>query len=105
MKKKVKTSLLDICYEENGNATSPAIILLHGFPDDAKTWDGVSNALAVEGYRTLAPYRRGYGATTFHSETTIRSAQYAALVSDLAEFADALHLDNFLLVGHDWGAT
>jgi pimeloyl-ACP methyl ester carboxylesterase len=105
MRKQVKTSLLDISYEENGSENSPPIILLHGFPDDAKTWNSVSNSLVKDGYRTLAPYQRGYGDTAFRSETTIRSAQYSALVNDLVEFTDALRLDKFLLVGHDWGST
>jgi pimeloyl-ACP methyl ester carboxylesterase len=105
MRKQIKTSLLDISYEENGNEHSPAIVLLHGFPDDARTWKSVSETLVKEGHRTVAPYQRGYGDTMFRSEKTIRSAQYAALVSDMIEFTDALHLDQFVLVGHDWGST
>jgi len=40
----VKTVLVDtleIGYEESGPANSNPVILLHGFPDDARAWDGV----------------------------------------------------------------
>ena len=41
------------------------VILLHGFPDDPRTWDGVVAPLAGAGYRTIVPYLRGYGPTRF----------------------------------------
>jgi pimeloyl-ACP methyl ester carboxylesterase len=34
----------------------------------------------------------------------MRSGQLAALAQDVLDFADALSLDRFALVGHDWGA-
>jgi pimeloyl-ACP methyl ester carboxylesterase len=105
MKKEVKTSLLNISYEEKGNENSPVIVFVHGFPDDAQTWNVVTSDFIKDGYRTLSPYLRGYGSTRFHSEITMRSAQYMALVTDLADFVNALRLEQFLLVGHDWGST
>jgi pimeloyl-ACP methyl ester carboxylesterase len=92
MKKEVKTSLLNISYEEKGNENSPVIVFVHGFPDDAQTWNVVTSDFIKDGYRTLSPYLRGYGSTRFHSEITMRSAQYMALVTDLADFVNALHL-------------
>lgn len=100
----VRTSKLEVAYEERGEADSPPIVLLHGFPDDAKTWDKVVRPLANAGYRTIAPYLRGYGGTRFLDDATPRSGQLAALGQDLVEFVDALSLDRFTLVGHDWGA-
>ena len=37
----VQTPVLDIGYEESGNATGFPVVLLHGFPDDARAWDEV----------------------------------------------------------------
>jgi pimeloyl-ACP methyl ester carboxylesterase len=65
MTKNIRTSLLEIAYEERGEKQSPSVILLHGFPDDARTWDKIADALASAGVHTLAPYLRGYGATRF----------------------------------------
>ncbi len=100
----VRTPHLEIAYEERGEAGTLPVVLLHGFPDDARTWDAVAGALAGEGYRTLAPYLRGFGATRFLDERAPRSGQLAALGQDVVEFVDALGLDRFTLVGHDWGA-
>ncbi len=105
MQKHLETSLLNIAYEEDGDENAPVIILLHGFPYDAKSWHVVSKALVEKGYRTLAPYHRGYGKTSFLSDNTMRSGQYTALVSDIIEFSDALQLKDFIIIGHDWGAT
>lgn len=104
MLKTIKTPVLEIAYEEKGTADGTPVILLHGFPDDIRAWDVVAEALSQEGFRTLAPYLRGYGPTRFLSADTPRSGQQAALGQDVVEFADALGLKQFLLAGFDWGA-
>ena len=100
----VKTALLDIAYRESGNRAAPAVVLLHGFPDDALCWNRITPVLISAGFRVLAPYLRGFGATRFLRDDTQRSGQIAALGQDLIEFADALDLQRYILVGHDWGA-
>ena len=37
----VQTDVLDIGYEEHGNPNGTAIVLLHGFPFDVRSFDGV----------------------------------------------------------------
>jgi pimeloyl-ACP methyl ester carboxylesterase len=103
--KSVQTSVLDTAYEIQGSADGEPVILLHGFPDDAHAWDDVARALAAKGYRTYAPYLRGYGPTRFLQAETPRSGQNGAIARDTIEFADALGLERFILVGHDWGAN
>lgn len=103
-RKSVRTSRLEVAYEARGEVGAPPIVLLHGFPDDARTWDRVSDTLVEAGYRTLAPYLRGFGETRFLDEGTPRSGQLGALGQDVIEFVDALGLGSFTLVGHDWGA-
>lgn len=102
--KSVQTSYLEIAYEERGDPHAPPIILVHGFPDDVRTWDGVVDALVNAGYRTLAPYLRGFGMTRFLDKNMQRSGQLAALGHDIIEFVDSMNIDRFILVGHDWGA-
>jgi pimeloyl-ACP methyl ester carboxylesterase len=99
--KSVRTSTLEIGYEESGSGFP--IILLHGFPDDAHAYDQVGPALARGGYRALAPYLRGYGPTRFLDQKTPRMAEQAAIGQDVLDFADALKLDRFALAGYDWG--
>ena len=57
----VKTDALDIGYEEHGNPAGTAIILLHGFPYDVRSFDGVVAPLVAAGHRVLVPWLRGYG--------------------------------------------
>ena len=102
--KSITTPALEIGYLESGDEAAPPVILVHGFPDDAKTWDRVVPILNDAGLRTLCPYVRGYGPTRFLNPETPRSAQYTALAADITAFADALELERFALVGHDWGA-
>ncbi|HEY5302409.1 MAG TPA: alpha/beta hydrolase [Acetobacteraceae bacterium] len=86
----------------HGPPDGPPVILLHGFPDDPRTWDGVV-ALADPSWRLLVPWLRGYGATRFLRADTPRSGQQAALGADLLGFMDALGLKQATLVGYDWG--
>jgi len=103
MTKRVRTSCLEVAYEDRGSPQSEPVILVHGFPDDVRTWDGVVGPLGDAGYRTLTPYLRGFGPTRFLEKTASRSGQLAALGQDLIEFADAVGIERFTLVGHDWG--
>jgi pimeloyl-ACP methyl ester carboxylesterase len=93
---------LTVAYEETGPRTGLPVILLHGFPDSARTWDRVAPPLAAAGMRVFVPDLRGYGATRIH-DPVFGGAQQAALARDVVEFADALNLREFGLIGHDWG--
>jgi pimeloyl-ACP methyl ester carboxylesterase len=100
----IDTPSLSVCCEISGPETGPPVVLLHGWPDCVRTWDGVLAALHASGRRTIVPYLRGCGPTRFRSRDTPRSGQLAALGVDLLELADALGLQRFAVVGHDWGA-
>jgi pimeloyl-ACP methyl ester carboxylesterase len=100
--KHVRTSVLDIAYEESGPADGAAVILLHGFPYDARAYDEMVPLLTAKGCRVIVPYLRGYGATRFLS-ATMRSGEQAALGNDLKEMMDALAIESAMLAGYDWG--
>jgi pimeloyl-ACP methyl ester carboxylesterase len=99
----VRTSTLDIGYEAYGDTAGFPIVLLHGFPDDARAWDTVAPPLAAAGYRVLVPYLRGYGPTRFLDPAAPRMAQQAAIAQDLLDFMNALSLEHVALSGYDWG--
>jgi pimeloyl-ACP methyl ester carboxylesterase len=99
----VQTDALDIGYEEHGGPTGTAIILLHGFPYDVRSFDGVVAPLVAAGHRVLVPWLRGYGPTRFRDSSAPRMAEQAALAQDVADFADALRIERFALAGFDWG--
>ena len=99
----VETPILNIGYEEHGDSEGFPIILLHGFPYDVRSWDGVAPPLADAGYRVLVPYLRGYGLTRFRDPEALRMAEQAAIAQDVIDFADALGLEQCALAGFDWG--
>ena len=59
----IRTSVLEIAYEAHGPAHGQAVVLLHGFPYDPRSFDGVVTILNTAGMRTVVPYVRGYGGT------------------------------------------
>jgi pimeloyl-ACP methyl ester carboxylesterase len=80
----------------------PAVLLVHGFPDDHTVWRNQIPALADAGYRVIALDTRGCG----ESEIKPRESDYAIdrLVADLVALLDVLGIAKVRLVGHDWGA-
>ena len=101
--KRIRTSTLEIAYEDSGPEAGIPVLLMHGFPYDPRAYDEVVPPLVAAGCRTIVPYLRGYGPTRFLSAQTPRSGQQAALGHDLLELMDALNLPKAALVGYDWG--
>src|SRR5262245_46182039 len=99
----IRTSTLEIAYESDGDAAGVPVILLHGFPDDVRAFDGVTPPLVAAGHRVLVPYLRGYGPTRLLDPAGRRMAQQAAIGQDLLDFMAALDLPPAILAGYDWG--
>jgi pimeloyl-ACP methyl ester carboxylesterase len=101
--KHIRTTTLDVAYEESGNPGGTPVLLLHGWPYDPRCYDEVVPPLVAAGCRVIVPYLRGFGATRFLSADTPRSGQQAALGNDLRELLDALGIERATLAGYDWG--
>jgi pimeloyl-ACP methyl ester carboxylesterase len=99
----VRTPVLDIAYEASGPVDGLPVLLLHGFPYDVRSFDGVVARVNAAGFRTIVPWLRGYGSTQFLSGDTPRSGEQAALGQDLLELMDALRIQKAVLGGYDWG--
>jgi pimeloyl-ACP methyl ester carboxylesterase len=101
---RLTTDTLEIGFNAAGPRDGPVVLLLHGWPDDPTTWDQVSPALIAAGFRTIAPWLRGFGPTRFRSAQSVRDGRTAALAQDAIELMDGLGVARFAVVGHDWGA-
>jgi len=101
--KHIRTSVLDVAYEESGAADGAPVFLMHGWPYDPRCYDAAIAPLCDAGARVIVPYLRGFGPTRLLSHTTPRSGQQAALGNDLRELMDALSVDRAILAGYDWG--
>jgi pimeloyl-ACP methyl ester carboxylesterase len=93
---------LRFAYLEQGSG--PLVVLLHGFPDTAHTWDHAMAALAAAGFRAVAPFLRGYHPTEVPADGPFDSE---TLGRDAIALVDALRAgdERAVLVGHDWGAS
>ena len=98
---RVHTNGIELAVRDEGSG--PAVLLLHGFPDDHRVWDAQVPALVAAGYRVIAPDTRGAG----ESEMPAEEAAYRieALVADLVGLLDTLGIEQAAVVGHDWGAV
>jgi pimeloyl-ACP methyl ester carboxylesterase len=94
---------LQVGYAEAGPADGPAVMLLHGWPYDIYSDVDVAPVLAA-GYRVIVPYLRGYGTTRFRSHATPRNGQQSVLAVDSIALMEALHIEQAILAGDDWGA-
>lgn len=99
------TDLLNVAFREDGPVAGPVVLLLHGWPDNATTWDNVVPPLVAAGYRVIIPWLRGFGTTTFLSENTPRTGNSGMLALDAIALMDALKIQTFSVIGHDWGAN
>ena len=81
----------------------PAVVLLHGFPDDRHLWRHQVPALAAAGFRVIAPDLRGFG----DAPRPIDPKDYglSLVTDDVLAILDALGISTVQLVGHDWGAA
>ena len=98
---RIRANGVDFAFLEAGSG--PLVLLLHGYPDNAWTWEHQIPALAETGYRVVAPFLRGYPPTGtiaggFHDRATL-ALDIAALIDGLGRGVPCL------LVGQDWGAA
>lgn len=99
----VRTGALDIEVRRSGDPHGWPVVLLHGFPYDAHSFDTVAELLGHAGADVLVPSLRGFGGTRIRDAGTMRSGQQAALAHDLADLIAALRLEEPIVAGHDWG--
>lgn len=93
---------------ESGSTGRPVLLFLHGFPEGAFIWDALLAHFAQPengGYHCVAPYLRGFGASSSPREVEAYRAKH--LVQDLAALIDAVSPGQPLacLVAHDWGGA
>jgi pimeloyl-ACP methyl ester carboxylesterase len=85
-----------------GPEGGPPVIMMHGFPESHRTWAKIAPLLG-DGLRLIMPDLRGFGESDRPQEVSAYSTDL--LVADLFALADALGVDRFALVGHDWGGA
>jgi pimeloyl-ACP methyl ester carboxylesterase len=79
------------------------VLFLHGWPDSHDLWRHQVAALAAEGFRTIAPDLRGFGASD--KPTDVDAYALKNTVVDIVMILAACGVDKAHVVAHDWGAA
>src|SRR5450631_3715570 len=84
-----------------GPEDGEVVMLLHGYPQSAASWQETMEWLAERGMRAIAPNLRGYSPNA----NPVAASAYSMdqLIDDVIGIADAEGVDRFHLVGHDIG--
>ncbi len=90
---------LKLHYQEWGNPSSPAIVMLHGFGVSGHMFDEFAERMQ-DRFHLIALDQRGHGDSDWSEE-----GDYSrdAFVADLEGFRQELGLDGFILIGHSMG--
>ena len=83
-----------------GDPANPPVILLHGFPESHRTWREIAPRLEDQFFLVM-PDQRGFAGSDRPEDVDAYKGDW--LVGDVFALADALSLESFALVGHDWG--
>ncbi len=81
----------------------PVVLLLHGFPENWRSWRHQLPALAAAGFRAVAVDLRGYNLT--ERPAGVEAYRLSRLCEDVQGLIAALGGGPAHLVGHDWGGA
>ncbi len=95
----IEANQLRFAYLEEGSG--PLVLMLHGFPDTAHSWDDLRPRIAAQGYRAVSPFMRGY----HPSAVPDRDPEQETLARDALALIEALGHGDAIVIGHDWGAA
>ena len=88
----------ELSFVTAGDAAKPALLLLHGFPSSARTFDGIIPGLARI-VHVIAPDLPGYGQSEPLAKPT-----FEALGGAIQQLLDHLQIGQRFIYLHDWGA-
>ena len=89
---------------EQGAPGGRPIVLLHGFPQTHRAWDGLAARLVAASapLRLLAPDQRGYSPGARPRDPSAYALP--ELAGDVLGLMDAAGVEHADIVGHDWGS-
>lgn len=85
-----------------GPRDAPVLIFLHGFPESHRTWRHQIAHLSSR-FRCIAPDQRGYRGSS--KPEGVENYTPDKLIGDIFQMADALGVQQFTILGHDWGGA
>lgn len=92
-------SIVELGYREFGNEEAPAVVLIHPFPFDGRTWYEAAEQIAAHGWRVIVPDLRGCGRTPLGEA----KPDLDLLAQDVAALCQRLHLERPVIGGISLG--
>lgn len=102
MKRAMLANGIELDVVDSGPHDAPVLMFLHGFPESHRTWRH-QIAHFSDRYRCIAPDQRGYRGSSKPQD--VASYTPDKLIGDVFLLADALGVDTFTIIGHDWGGA
>src|ERR1700704_2413581 len=90
-------SPIEIHYEDHGSGQP--VVLIHGYPLNANSWEPQERELLAAGYRCVSYDRRGFGRS---SQPTV-GYDYDTFAADLSALLEHLDLRDVVLCGFSMG--
>ena len=88
---------INLYYEDHGSGKP--VVLIHGWPLSAASWERQTHALLAAGYRVISYDRRGFGRSSQPNE----GYNYDTLAKDTWQLIEHLNLEDVTLVGFSMG--
>ena len=88
---------IELYYEDHGSG--PAVVLVHGWPVDSRSWEPQLQPLLTAGYRVITYDRRGFG----RSSRPTSGYDFTTLAGDLDTLLTELDLRDATLIGFSLG--
>ncbi|MGR9116043.1 MAG: alpha/beta fold hydrolase [Gammaproteobacteria bacterium] len=89
--------VLDLAFEEFGEAGNPPLVILHGFLASSRNWRQTAKNLASQ-FHVFVPDQRNHGASPHDS-----IMDYPAMAEDLLAFLETQGIGPAILLGHSMG--
>jgi pimeloyl-ACP methyl ester carboxylesterase len=102
MKRETLANGIELDVVDAGPKDAPVLMFLHGFPESHRTWRHQIEHFSGR-FRCIAPDQRGYRGSSKPQEVEAYTPD--KLIGDVFLLADALGIDHFTVVGHDWGGA
>jgi pimeloyl-ACP methyl ester carboxylesterase len=89
-------------YQEAGDVTNPAMVLIHGFASSTLVWSKVFLDLAANGFHVIVPDMLGYGYSGKPRDGEYTIEGQARFIDELLEH---LHIKRAVVVGSSYGGA
>lgn len=97
-----KRAITDVHLDVLVQGCGAPMVMLHGFPEFAFTWDGLAAKLE-KSFRITRPNQRGYYPSDIPTDVT--SYEMKRLVEDAAALIRSTGSEKVIVVSHDWGGV